>query len=395
LKNAYVADWLSQFDIADKYLAEHMLKKMRYVSFEEIENWLQKSIIELLAQIENETGKKEAVAIFPVAKPFIHKFNKNKDIKPPNDSSGRIAHSLKNIERRLPNHIELTPRLDSMKLRKVRHIIFVDDFIGTGDRFIKSWQQTVSGSIKSWCSRGWCKIWVLAFAGHQSGINKLISRIGPIDQNRVRVNLVVNKSFIAENMNFVYLIKKYGQRLTEGNGALGYGKLLSPIVFQYGCPNNVPSIFWTKGQRGKYKWRPLFPERSIPTELYQLFNEDLSEASSAEEIWMAGNYKLAIEFIDRLKDFHGEHKLMVILALLEKNKAVAKIRNLMVLSDMEFQTSLSELVKYGLICDTYKVTDFGKDILMRGARNAKRSTKCYDASSNFYPTTFLGFQREV
>jgi hypothetical protein len=390
-----IDDWLDQFDVADKYLAEHMLRKMRYVGFEEVEHWLQQELSELISDIEKAAGQKEAIAIFPVAKPFIHEFNRDKELKPANDSSGRIAHSLKNIERRLPNHIELTPRLESMRARKVRHIIFVDDFIGTGDRFIKSWQQHVSRSVKSWCSHGWCTIWVLAFAGHEAGVKRIIKRISTIDQARVRINLSINKSFISDSANFLSLLHKYGQRFYEGSAGLGYGKLLSPIVFQYGCPNNAPSIFWSNGQRVKNKWRPLFPGRSVPNDLYPLFKLDLSESSSPEEIWMAGNYELAVELIDRLNHFHGEHQLLVVLALLEKNKAVDKIRNLMVMSDVEFQSILSELLKYGLVNDQHKVTGFGKDILKRSAKSAKANAKCYDANSNFYPATFLGFQREV
>lgn len=282
-----------------------------------------------------------------------------------------------------------------MRRRKVRHIIFVDDFIGTGDRFIKSWQQTVSKSVKSWCSRGWCKIWVLAFSGHESGINRVANRIGPVDKAKIRVNLVIQKSFIAENKNLLFLIQKYGRELNDGNGGLGYGKLLSPIVFQHGCPNNVPSIFWSKGVRSKKKWKPLFPERSVPTELYPLFSMDLSKDSLAEEIWMAGNYKLAIELVDRLKDFHGDHQLLVVLALLEKNKELGKIRNVMVLSDAEFELILSDLVKYGLIDQHNKITNFGRDVLMRSGRSNKIIAENYEKKGNFYPATFLGFQREV
>ncbi|EKY2080949.1 hypothetical protein QNX21_004148, partial [Cronobacter sakazakii] len=171
-----IKNWLGQFSVPDVYVAEQMLSNMRFVSFEEVESWLQDSISTLLADIKSKEGK-VAIAIFPVSKPFINKFNQDKDIKLPNDSAGRIAHSLKNIERNLPTYVELTPRLESMRKRKVKHIIFVDDFIGTGDRFIKSWRTTVSPSIKAWCSNGWCKIWLVSYAAHKSGINRILHNI--------------------------------------------------------------------------------------------------------------------------------------------------------------------------------------------------------------------------
>lgn len=389
-----VANWLSQFDIADKYLAEHMLRKMRYVGFEEVEQWLQHALLDLLAEIEKEFGK-EAVAIFPVAKPFIHEFNKDKETKQSNDSSGRIAHSIKNLERRLPNHIELTPRHESMKARKVRHIIFIDDFIGTGDRFVKSWRQIVSRRVKAWCSLGWCKIWVLAYAGHESGVSRIVNTIRTISRDRLRVNLLIKRSFIAENKYLEFLTIKYGHMLREGRSGLGYGALLSPVIFQYGCPNNVPSIFWSSGKYGKRKWKPLFPERSVPNDLYPIFNIDLSEFSSAEELWMVGHYKLALEFLERIDDFRGNHQLLVVLAFLSKNKEIIKIRNVLVLSDEEFQSILSELLKYGLVDTENRVTNFGRDILKRGEKGNKVIANIYKGSMNFYPKTFSGFQREV
>lgn len=389
-----VDNWLSQFDIADKYLAKHMLRKMRYVGFEEVEQWLQHALLDLLADIEKEFGK-EAVAIFPVTKPFIHQFNKDKEAKQPNDSSGRIAHSIKNLERRLPNHIELTPRHESMKACKVRHIIFVDDFIGTGDRFVKSWRQTVSRRVKAWCSLGWCKIWVLAYAGHESGVRQIVNTIRTISRERVRINLLINKSFIAENKYLEFVAMKYGSMLREGKSGLGYGALLSPVIFQYGCPNNVPSIFWSNGKYGKRKWRPLFPERSVPNDLYPIFKLNFSEVSSAEELWMVGHYKLALEFLDRISNFRGNHQLLVVLALLSKNKEIIKIRNVLVLSDEEFQSILSELLKYGLVNSECKVTNFGREILKREEKSDKAIANVYNGIMNFYPKTFLGFQREV
>lgn len=166
-----IKDWTSQFDVPDVYIVEQILSNMRFVSFEEVEAWLQNSINELLEEIHSKDGRSN-VAIFPVNKPFINKFNEDKDVKQPNDSSGRIAHSLKNLERNLPKYVELTPRLISMRQKKVKNIIFVDDFVGTGDRFIKSWRETVPSSIKSWCSRGWCKVWFVTFAAHESGLKK-------------------------------------------------------------------------------------------------------------------------------------------------------------------------------------------------------------------------------
>ncbi|WP_219012077.1 phosphoribosyltransferase-like protein [Shewanella algae] len=389
-----VKQWLSQFDAAlpDHYLANYLLKKMRFVPFQEVEEWLQKSVEGLIEDIEKQEGKKVPIAIFPVAKPFINKFNAEKEKKSANDSAGRISHALRNLERRLPKHVELTPRDDSMRARKVKHIIYVDDFIGTGDRFIKSWRNMVSARIKSWCSRGWCKIWVLSFAAHKTGINNIASQIRQVGKSSLKANLVIEKSFLAENKELVRLADSYGYKLKKCEVRLGYGKLLSPIIFQHGCPNNVPAIFWSSGKNG---WTPLFPERSVPSELYALFSFDMSAETTAEELWMVGHYDLAVSIVNQIAQYRGDHQLVMILGFLEKRKDIERIRNVLVLTTKEMCEKLDDLRQHGLIDSDNKVTNFGLEILKRGKREAELKQDNNDAYNYFYPESFLGFQREV
>jgi hypothetical protein len=143
-----------------------------------------------------------------------------------------------------------------MRKRKVRNIIFVDDFVGTGDRFINSWESSVSGTIKSWCSFGWCKIWFLTFAAHQSGIKKILKNIRPLEMSRIRMNLTINKSFMLKNSGMETVLKKYGSMIGPANQVMGYGGLATPIIFQYGAPNNLPLIFW-HGSPGNSRKRQL------------------------------------------------------------------------------------------------------------------------------------------
>jgi hypothetical protein len=66
-----------------------------------------------------------------------------------------------------------------------------------------------------------------------------------------------------------------------------------------------------------------------------------------------------------------------------------------VLSDLEFQASLLELEKYGLIDAEKNVTRFGKDVIQRGGKSKSIYKGKVSKDVNFYPATFLGFQREV
>lgn len=389
-----VESWLTQFEVPDLYVVEHMLRRLRYVSFEELEAWLHESVKGVLEEIEKNDGR-VAVAIFPVAKPFINKFNKNKEEKLPNDSAGRIAHSLKNIERDLPGFVELSPRVESMRQKKVKHIIFVDDFVGTGNRFSDSWKTMVSPSVKSWCSRGWCKIWLITFAAHKSGLNRVVRKIRPLTLNQVRINLEIDKSFFLENESMKAVLQKYGAPLGRATQAMGYGGLASPVIFQYGCPNNVPLMFWLRPSRAsRISWRPLFPNRSVSNDVYPLFGQDFAREALPEELWMAGHYRLALNALEQLSYYDENHQLMLVLGLLAKGHGIAKIRNVMVLGDTEFDDVLRELKEGGLVSQDDVVTRFGKDVLARAAKPCKMDVLT-EKGANFFPSSFLGFQREA
>lgn len=390
-----VQEWLNQFSIPDLYLAEYLVKKMRYVSFEEYETWLHSSVNSLIQDIIQSEGKKVGIALFPVKKQSINKFNSEKELKNTNDSSGRMAHSLKNIERNLPTYVELTPRIESMRASKVKHIIFIDDFIGTGKRFIDSWKTTVPKNIKSWASYGWCKIWLLSFAGHSKGIQKIVNQVKAINTHQILVNLKIDQSFILENKDLKELVSKYGVKTNKPTSKLGYGDIASPIVFQYGCPNNVPVIFWAKGTNKKRnRWKPLFPERSVSTSTYFLFNSDFSKDTVAEDLWMLQQYHLALQFINSPHFYKDDHQLLLLLTYLNKQKNIEKIRNALILTENEFNDKLRQLEMYGLIKEN-TITHFGKEILKRG-KNAT-ITPCENKVeySHYFPSTFSGFQRDI
>tara|TARA_R110001592_G_scaffold361501_1_gene672314 strand:+ start:7297 stop:8499 length:1203 start_codon:yes stop_codon:yes gene_type:complete len=391
-----VADWLNQFEVPDKYLAEYMLKKIRYISFEEFEEWIQTEIHTLLSEFEkyDKTRKPSPVAIFPVTKPSDNTWKKEKEFKPENDSSGRIAHSLSNIKRNLAKHVEVSPRLESMRSNRVKHIIYVDDFIGTGDRFIKFWR-TVPRTVKYWCAKGWCKIWVISFAAHKSGLNHINNRVRSVSLNSFRLKLDITSSFINDNDDLVKLCIKYGKKLTGDNSVIGYGKQFTPIIFQHGCPNNAPGILWCEGTKSKRTFKPLFSNRGIHQSLYPFFIRQMSLYNAAEDLWISKNYSLAVNLIENFSKFKNKHEILVLLGYLNAKKDKEKIRAVMVKSADEFTTLVNELTDYGLLNQYCEVTKFGKDVLSRANKFKSKKEVVKKSYQNFYPKSFLGFHREV
>lgn len=384
-----IRNWINQFEFQDRFLAEYMLRRLRYISFEKFEIWLQQEVKNLIKQIGN-----EPIALFPVTKPKICKYSKDKEYKPSNDSSGRIAHALKNLERGLNNYIELTPRIDSMRSKRVRHIIYVDDYIGTGERFLKFWRNDVSSSIKSWSSFGWCKIWILSFAAHEQGIKKIINRIRCIKHEQIKIKLDISKSFINEDKMLLNFCNKYTSHIFDSSISNSFGNLLSPIIFQHGCPNNAPLILWKKAINFK-EWSPLFPERSIPNSLYEIFNEDFSYEAITEDLWLIDQYNLALSFLENPNIFSHKKEHLLVLAYIQAKKNIKKIKNILIMSEADFDQLLTDLKNYGLIDGSLQITDFGRELLIRIAKLKPIKKKNINHYKYFYPSSFLGFQREI
>lgn len=393
-----VKAWIEQFDLVDRYAAELLLQSLNYVSFSEFEKSIQDQIEEVVERVQQ--NGKTCVAVFPVSKNLQNKFNENKEVKSVNDSSGRIGHALKNLERKLAKKIEVSPRVSSMSQRKVRHIIYVDDFIGSGKRFVDFWRKDVSKSVKSWVSGGYCKIWIVSHTVHSEGLSKIIKNIKSIDPERIIYKHHVRSSSLLNNDNLKKLMLKYSSRTNKPDAALGYSKNCSPVVFQYGCPNNAPAILWANGKPNNQKngialgrWDALFSERSIDTSLYPLFENNFSYDSYPELLWTAGQYKLALEFCESVDSDENTKLYILILALSSKKYSRSKIDEILIPVKDKSDQAIETLIQYGLLNDNMKLTIFGKDVL---ESNRKKNKKFVDKEyENFYPSSYLGFRREI
>ncbi|TMO04462.1 hypothetical protein CWB60_16205 [Pseudoalteromonas sp. S327] len=391
-----VKKWIMQFDLVDRYAAELLLQSLSYISFADFEKSIQNQVKEIVEEAQKVDNS--CVAIFTVSKNLQHKFNKDKERKPENDSSGRIGHALKNLERNLGKSVELTPRIASMSQKKVRHIIYVDDFIGSGKRFIDFWRKDVSRSVKSWVSGGYCKIWLVSHTIHKEGVEKILKNISAIDCSRVRSQNLIESSQLIRNKKIRDLLVKYSTRTNKSDAALGYGDNCSPVVFQYGCPNNAPAILWANGKPNKKsnslsegRWDSLFSERSIDTELYPLFENSIAYQTYPELLWSAGQHKLALKFCDEADENTKLYNL--ILALSSSGYTRKKIEEVLLPIQKKSNDAINNLIIFGLIYDDMKLSRFGEDVLENNRKHRKIFVdKEYE---NFYPSSYLGFHREV
>jgi hypothetical protein len=272
---------------------------------------------------------------------------------------------------------------------KIKHIVLVDDVIGSGQRVCGYWKRSLPKKIKSWLSLKYCKIWIVSYAGHRSGIGNIIKTIKNVNRNMIKtyVDLAAKNPIWTDQ---VYtLCEKYGQKTYRPMFATGYRKAMSPLVFEHGCPNNVPSILWAKGKH----WKPLFPNRAIPNKLKIYFTDYNTASISSDLLALSNQYTLALKLLDEdeAQEFYNDNiKIFTILGLLLRGNKYLNLPELLMSNKDEVEELIIKAENYGLVSPTKQVTMFGKDLIkrLRKEKSAKKKEYSYDKKITYIPKQF-------
>lgn len=148
---------------------------------------------------------------------------------------------------------------------RIRKVVIVTDFIGSGDRLWnmleRFWRVP---TFAAWWSRGYIRFNVVAAAGTPAGIAKVKAHRCRAEVHCATV--VPTLASMAANpraQGWTALANSYGKPHPE---PLGYKASGALVAFEYGMPNNAPAIL---GERFK-GWRPLYKGRA-PGDLNSLF----------------------------------------------------------------------------------------------------------------------------
>lgn len=280
-------DWLSQFHVIDGQIARQLLRRLNLVSQSDFDQRIQTLVESIFAR-----APRENFALLTVSEPPPEAFEQDKERRIPGSSTDRIKHIIENLSRIHGDRIRANPTVESMRNDRVRNVILVEDFIGTGDRITGYWRDRAPKSVKSWISYGWTRLWVASYAAMDEG-RIAMRRAMPINDSHIATVVPARHEKLGLTEPMAWVARKYGERLA-GRHWRGYGGGGGLTVFQHGCPNNTPAILWCA--RGKF--RPLFPDRGVPTDLQKSFGQFNAQAI-AEDLWTFGQYRLALALLDR------------------------------------------------------------------------------------------------
>jgi hypothetical protein len=289
--------WLRQFDIADLEDAKKLLSALTLVSHSEFE----RSLTALIMQVADSAGG--PIALFATREIDATTPLFENDASCPDAVSGgsdlgseaRVAAIIRNLSRAEPEKYLNHPSVQEMRLAKCRALVCVDDFIGSGER-TREFLQAIwkNRSIRSWKSMGIVALHAVAYSATEAGKLLVESMKGKIQVTIERdcptLGALPWKNVMRKRID--RLLKIYATRTAYPHDPLGYNNTGAALVFEHGCPDNCPVVFWAPAAPNA-AWTSLFPNRSVVHSEKSAFPPEIARRDPVVTMIDVGQKRLA------------------------------------------------------------------------------------------------------
>lgn len=400
--------WLNQFEPLDQEIASSLANNLTLISHNEFE----RNILLKMAQVaKNISGP---IAFFAIREllprqPII------KGRNPPNEvyvstpyyqqveaaedgfsviplrnsadigSEGRVASIIRQFCKIDKDNYLNHPTLDRLRATKCKSIFFIDDFIGSGKRafdFIDAfWMEK---SIVSWHSYKLIDFHIIAYSGIDTGIEYLSTHKSSPSVHIYRDAPTFNTlPWSNERKDELFkLCEKYGKKANNRRKHMwwGFKKTMCALIFEHGCPNNVPAILVEENE----KWIGLFPDRVISDTTFSVFPSEIPQQANLKSLNDIGQKKLGAspKLIRR-----GEvgKMMLLILALIAKGKRKrTTLCYATGLSNDDCGRYLTKCIAWKFVSPQQRITPTGLAELKAAKRIGKVKSQRLDKGTDFY-----------
>jgi len=345
--------WLQQFNHNDVHAARFALDSLKLVSHRVFENSIINTVTKFLEENDG-----------TVAALLVHKKISSPDSDP--GSEDRLGHIMTNVRRRFGERLLINPGQEEMKRARVDHVILLDDFVASGTRISQFWDDLgpIGKTLNSWFSYDYCKLWLIGYAIHQNGKAKALQEFPSLTPERLRfeIHLEDKEDYWPKPLLDFFERNQYRSEVRSSFES-NFGGILSPLVFQHGCPDNAPTVFIKDGDG----FSSLFPNRSILMELDECFDHFTDSYRGAELLWKSGQPTLAIKTLDAIlnNSNSSQIELITILGLIAAGLSAERLATTMTTSVSTVEELLTRCRDLSLINEEMKITPIGHDILKR------------------------------
>jgi len=393
--------WLESFDDAgERATAALLMDEVLLISRNDLTRSLRQAVETILADRENAEhpialfAERAVPKINKVVQPFFPNCASGRATGPgvppivvnPSDqevgSEGLVANLITDLARRHGRDVLSHPGPDLMRTTRVRHIVIITDFIGSGKRVWEILEAfRAIATLRSWRSYKLLTFNVVAYSGTDEGLRVVrTNRLKPVITTVVGCPTLFNTFTGKQRSQVLALCHRYPRGHRHPTGFLNGGAL---IAFAHGIPNNAPPILYST-TRG---WTPLFhgrstagAELSFPSETREAVAE---RATRLLRIRNANAY---------LSNAMGNRWIttMMVLAAIEggaRSVSAASARSGLSLSRVEEILSYTRIARWTTSRDA--LTTLGRQELARLRRRRRRTPVLPKPGSPFYYPTQL------
>jgi hypothetical protein len=368
-------EFISEFEENDQVVANALVASILNISSDEMHSELRKCVssipkgtakLALYVERELEGGKHKQ----PIFNPIIGRAIQPKNIPLVKPIRGRVKVGSEGPLARLASTVKsnnslfvLSPGPETIRNKKIRHIIILTDIIGSGDRIKKMLDSFYKvGTVRSWLSGKFVKFHVVAYAASDTG-----KRSVQLHKTKPRMHIcrplpTINTEFFSPKdgvtlTDIVNLCKKYDPLASIAPGEpLGYGNVGALLTIAGRCPNNAPRLLW--GEAGR--WTPLFmnfvTNEEMPTcethfdrmvRILQVFGRGCSiKEGQLRQIWI-----------------EARPLIVLLVALRKGNRRLDKLASLTRLSYEEISYLLDQALTNGWIDKKFTLTEEGRSLV--------------------------------
>lgn len=280
--------WLALFTESDALTAKLLLNSLRLISADYFDYSIKKLILAMADKCDGPIALYAAREVDPDCEYFPDKRKRPVVVEGQPGSEGQLGYTVTQVTRSDPSRFLNHPPIATLKKKRCRHIVIVDDIVGSGNRikrFMKSMRK--ERSLYSWISFGWVKFHVVAFAVNKTAETKVRS---VFNSHRSKKSCPVEIHFqerpVADSSaipsDTLLMLKNFCERIGKQYKIdpiyhTGYAGNMANIIFSHKCPNNVPGILWWN-RNPDYK--PLFSGTFVPPSIQHIFLPSSSSSAT-------------------------------------------------------------------------------------------------------------------
>lgn len=380
--------WLEGFAHEDREAARDMIRGLTIVTFSDFRHEIEQLID---SHSQRVTGP---IALFNVRETA----HVRSDTADPNfidsdlvsschliGSEGHLASIITGIVRSDKRKFLSQPDIPTMRQRRCRIIVLVDDLIGSGKRTSEYIQMLMKKpSLRSWVSLGYTRIQVIAFASLARGSDR-VERLNcrPRVCSVIECPTFMRLPWKQERRNAVsFLAQTYAPRTSWSRYPLGFDGCMTSLVFEHGCPNNAPPILWAEGCK-HHAWHPLFPNRAFTQQVPSVFPPEIARGDPRSALIEVGQQRLAHTI--NQPSLRADKRTLVLLGLIAKGQRKnAALTFATGLSNKSLERILERCMRCDWITTSRRITSSGVSELRHARKIGRTSNEIPSRGTDYY-----------